>query len=350
MVFFVILSFLLSVFFIAVVIRFCDKYQLFDKVNKRKIHTGNIARLGGAGFIPAFLIAALIYTFTSEPSFIVHILPIVFSGLLIFIFGLLDDIFDLRARLKLLIQVIAAAILIFSGYQFKQICFIKLAVPFQYILTFFWILGMINAFNLIDGIDGLCGGISLLSICSLGIIYYRSARPIAVICFILSAAITGFLVFNYPPAKIFMGDGGSQFLGFMIAALPLYKSTTNFEYNKFLLMCVIVSIPMIDTFAAIWRRTREHRSLLSSDSAHIHHKLINIGFTRKQVLFLLISVQALLCLTAGLAMYLQEFKGAVLLFVALLFIMAFFGFIHFTNRAVNRERRGKLAENPEKEK
>ena len=344
------LSFFLSTLFVFLAIRLCNKYNIYDKESKRKIHSGNIPRLGGVGFVPAFFISALVYIALPGSGTYGNVLPLIIAGVLIFIFGFIDDVADLRARFKLLIQIIAALILTLNGYRFKQICFIILPVWLQYMLTFCWILGIINAFNLIDGLDGLCGGISFFIVCTLGIILYRSARQPAAISFIMAASIGGFLVFNRPPAKVFMGDGGSQFLGFMIAALPLYKSTTNFEYNKFLLMCVVVSIPLLDTVAAMWRRTREHRSLLSSDSAHIHHKLINIGYTKGQALFLLLSLQVLLCVTAGFAMYLQEFKGAVLLFVAFLFMLLFFSMIHFTNRAVNRARRGKLAENPVSEK
>ena len=329
-------SFLISVCLIPLIILFCKHFNLYDFVDKRKIHTGEIPRLGSVGFVPAFCLASIIYFHFSIAASGHDLMPLIIAGCIIFIFGLIDDIVNLRGFIKLLFQSIAAFIVVWSGHRFTQICFIQLSPVGGSILSFCWIIGIINAFNLIDGIDALCGGISFLILNSLGIIFYRSARPTAAICFILAASVAGFLVYNKPKAKIFMGDGGSQFLGFMAAALPLYKSTWNFEYNKFLVILVLVSIPLLDTVAAMWRRTREHRSFFSPDRSHIHHKLMNIGFTPKQVLLILLSIQSLLCLSSGLAMYLQESKGAILLCVTFAFMLLLFTIIHYTNRAVNR--------------
>ena len=131
-----------------------------------------------------------------------------------------------------------------------------------------------------------------------------------------------------------MGDNGSQFMGFMIAAVPLYYSTDNFEYNKFLIMLVLVAVPMMDTIAAIWRRLRDRRSILSPDRAHLHHKLLNLGYTKKQAMYMLLLIQFMLCVGVYLAMYLSRSKGAILLIVVYTFMAFFFSVIQFTNRAV----------------
>ena len=329
-------SFLLSVCSIPGVIIFCRHFHLYDYASKRKIHNGDIPRLGSVGFVVSFCIASILYAHLSVSETFTHIFPLIAAGCIIFMFGIVDDIINLPGKVKLLFQAIAALIIVLSGHQFTEICFIHLPTAAGMFISFCWIIGIINAFNLIDGIDGLCGGISVLVLGTLGIIFYRSARPTAAVCFILAAAVCGFLIYNFPPAKIFMGDGGSQFLGFMIASLPLYKSTWNFEYNKFLIIVVLVSIPLLDTIAAMIRRTYEHRSFFSPDREHLHHKLLNIGFSRVQVLFGILLNQIVLCLSAGLSMYLKGWKGAVMLTISLAFMILLFSLVHYANTAVNR--------------
>ncbi len=329
-------SFCMSSILIPIIIFVCKRQNWYDSVDERKMHKGKIPRLGGVGIISSFICSSLTYFIFSPANKISHVMPLIIAGLMIFLFGIADDFFNLRARLKLLVQVIAAVIVLGAGYRFRQIGAIELPLWASYILTFGWIIGIINAFNLIDGMDGLCGGLSCLILGALGIIFLRSARPSAGICFMMCGAISGFLLYNRPDAKIFMGDGGSQFLGFMIAALPLYSSTENFEYNKFLVSVVLVSIPMMDTIAAMWRRIREHRSIMSPDSRHIHHKLISLGMTKMQVLFILFSIQIVLCCAAGLGMYLQEFKGTILLIIIFVFVITYYGTIHYIFNALIR--------------
>lgn len=335
----VLLSFILCVVMIPVIMRVCNRYKLYDPVNARKIHSGNIPRLGGVAIVLSFLIGCIIYSCVFKGINFIDILPLLGAGLLIFLFGFLDDIFDLHAVFKLIVQLAATGIVIAGGYHFRQIGMWKLPPVAGYILTFFWVLGIINAYNLIDGLDGLCGGLSFLTIMTIGGVFYNGGNVSAVICFFMAASIFGFLVYNWPPAKIFMGDCGSQFLGFMIAVLPLCSSDENFEYNKFFMMIVIVAIPMMDTIAAIWRRIRDHKPIMSADRAHLHHKLLNLGYTKKQALFLLLGIQVLLCLTVCLAAYMQRSKGTILLFVAYIFMVFFFSWIHFTNRTVLMQRK-----------
>ena len=341
-------SFAISVVITPVIIFICRHFGWYDTQNERKIHKGNIPRLGGLGIIIAFVISSMTYFIVSPANNPTHVLPLIIAGGIIFIFALADDFFNFKALFKLLFQVIAVLIVILNGYRFKQICNWEIPVWFSYILTFFWMIGIINAFNLIDGIDGLCGGLSFLILCSLGIIFLRSTRPTAGICFMMAAAIAGFLIYNKPKAKIFMGDGGSQFMGFMISALPLYYSTSNFEYNKLLVMLVLVSIPMLDTIAAMWRRTREHRSFLSPDSRHIHHKLIALGFTKVQTLIFLLSIQVCLCLAAGLGMYIKEDKGSILLIAIFVFMIVFYCAIHFIYYTVTNNQNANIHSPEEK--
>ena len=333
------ISVLLSSLLIPIIIKFCKLYSLYDTVNARKIHSGNIPRLGGIAIAISFIISVTFLFLTDKTLSFRNALPLLISGMLIFSFGILDDIIELRAILKLFVQLIASAIVTLNGFYFHQIFGLPLPKYTGMAFTFFWIIGIINAYNLIDGLDGLCGTLSFTALITLGTILFSSYPDGSAVCFILAASILGFLIFNWPipNAKIFMGDGGSQFLGFMIATIPLYTSNENLEFNKFLIMLVIVSFPMIDTIAAIWRRIRDHRPIMSPDRLHLHHKLLNLGFSKKHALYMVLSLQSLLCCTVILSIFIEKYRATLLLSVAYTFMICFFSFIHFTNRAVLRK-------------
>ena len=263
------LSFVLSAIFIPLIIKFCKIYSLYDTVNARKIHSGNIPRLGGVGIALSFIICAVICFLLNESLSVKNSWPILVSGMIIFIFGIIDDIVELKAIIKLIVQLTASAIVVVNGFYFRKVFGLVLPWFVGMPLTFFWIIGIINSYNLIDGMDGLCSSLAITVLTSLGFIFYKNTGDAFAVCFILTGAILGFLIYNLPipNAKIFMGDGGSQFLGFMIATIPLYVSTDNFEFNKLLMMIVLVSFPLFDTIAAIWRRIRDHRPIMSPDKS-----------------------------------------------------------------------------------
>ena len=333
------LAFVLSAIFIPLIIKFCRVYSLYDTVNARKIHSGNIPRLGGVGIALSFIICAVICFLLNESLSMKNSWPILVSGMIIFIFGIIDDIVELKAIIKLIVQLIASAIVVVNGFYFRKVFGLTLPWFVGMPLTFFWIIGIINSYNLIDGMDGLCSSLAITVLTSLGFIFYKNTGDAFAVCFILSGAILGFLIYNLPipNAKIFMGDGGSQFLGFMIATIPLYTSTDNFEFNKLLMMIVLVSFPLFDTIAAIWRRIRDHRPIMSPDKLHLHHKLLNLGFTKVQALIIVILIQILICMTVVFSTYLGRLKATAMLLIALLFMTGFFTVIHYTNRAVLRK-------------
>ena len=351
---YIILSFLLSAILIPLIIFLCKKKGWYDKTNERKVHTGSIPRLGGVGFITAFVIATCLYLHNEVNFSLTHFLPIIIAGLIIFLFGIIDDFFDLPAKLKFFVQMVAAFIMIFSGNRFTQLGPLQFGI-FSYPITFFWTIGVINAFNLIDGVDALCGSISTLVLLTLGFLYFVANRmDIAGICFILAVAVIGFLIYNKPKAKIFMGDGGSQFLGFMIAAIPLFPFNKSFDYNRILVASILASIPILDTIAAIWRRKREGRSFFSPDKAHLHHKLMNMGYSTKGLLAILLLLQFGLCSFTIIGLWCGSIKGFFILLGALCVVTAFFVVIHYTHRAVLRKQRsilsGKVEISPTNEK
>jgi len=344
---FIILSFVLSLLSMPIIIAICKKFNLYDYHDKRKIHSGNIPRLGGVGIFSSFLLCTLIFLLVNKNISIKANLPIIFACFIIFVFAVLDDIFTFPAILKLIVQLAASAIVTFNGFRFTQIFAWQLPLALSHLVTFCWIVGLINAYNLIDGLDGLCGSLSITAVLTIAALYTLSGNQEAFICYILAAAILGFLCFNWPPAKIFMGDCGSQFLGFMIAILPFYTSGQNFEYNKFLIMIVLTAFPLFDTIAAIWRRIRDHKPIMSPDKAHLHHKLLNMGFSSKNSLLLIFTLQIILCASVILAFFMGTFKGFSVLALSVAFMIWIFAVIHYTNRGINRLNRGYLQQQQE---
>jgi len=332
-------AFLISLLSIPIIIKLSTKFNIFDYQDARKIHSGNISRLGGVGITISFFVCTAVYFLIADASLFIEYLPIISAGLIIFVFGFIDDIVTLRAIVKLLIQIVATCLVIFSGNRFTQIGPWQIPSALSYIFTFCWIIGVVNAFNLIDGLDGLCSSLAFTTTLTLGIIYTLSSNNVAVICFILAASILGFLCFNWPPAKLFMGDCGSQFLGFMIATIPLIPSDNVIEFNKFLIIVSLAAFPIFDTIAAIWRRIRDKRPIMSPDKSHLHHKLLNLGYTKKSSLYLVVFIQLLLCSLVIISYLLGTYKGMMVLLLTLFFVTLFFTFIHYTNQAILKRKR-----------
>ena len=333
----------ISIISMPLIILFCKKFSLYDYQNARKIHSGNIPRLGGVGIFLAFIISSFVYIIITKEENLSKMLPIIIAGAIVFTFALLDDLLTLPALAKLIVQLIAVSVVVFNGFRFKQIFSWVLPTPISLILTFGWILGVINAYNLIDGLDGLCGSFSISTIITLGILYTLTGNPEAIFCFILAASIFGFLCFNWPPAKLFMGDAGSQFLGFMISVFPLFDSSNIFEHNKLLIMIVITAFPVFDTIAAIWRRLRDKKPIMSPDRSHLHHKLLNMGYSKKSALYLLCFLQTLLCVSVVISYFLGAMRGMALLIESTAFVILFFSFVHYTNRAILIKQRNEEA-------
>ena len=327
------LSFIISVLLIPLIIKFCNKHALYDSTNERKIHSGNVPRLGGVGIVTAFFISSCLYIAFYKPELFLKFLPMIVAGLVIFAFGLIDDIVDLGGVAKFLIQTVAAFVLIFNDYRFTNILGIENNI-FNIIVTYCWIIGMVNAYNLIDGHDALCGGLSFFVIITYGFFEFSTNKSLSSLSFILAASILGFLVYNKPKAKIFMGDGGSQFLGFILAVFPLYNTTSGYESSKIFLITLLNMIPLLDVVAAMWRRTREHYSFFTADKSHIHHKLMNLGYGPWGIITLLYGLQIFLCLDAVISNHIGGNSGYLIMSLGYIVIIAFFCIIHYTNRAV----------------
>jgi UDP-GlcNAc:undecaprenyl-phosphate GlcNAc-1-phosphate transferase len=337
-------SFLLSLITVSLILRLSHRNSWYDHVNERKIHTGDIPRLGGMGFASSFIIFALVINFSiAESGFGLRFLLCLAALALVLATGVYDDFKPLAPRYKMFAQIIAALCVILSGYTFRRILHFDADVSLgpdivRYALTFFWVVGLTNAVNLVDGVDGLAGGISFLAAVEFALIFFSSADAqfTMLICFCLAAALLGFLAFNapFPRAKIFMGDGGSQFLGFTLALISLAGRGDLTTDLPILNAAALLAIPIFDTVSAVWRRVRDGRRIDSPDKFHIHHKLMNMGFSVRQVDALLCGVQIILGVLVYLSVRLRGFRSLAALGLAYAVVFILFGTIHFVNRGI----------------
>lgn len=345
----IILPCALSALFVYMAIVFSKKHNLYDDTGGRKIHSGNIPRIGGVGFGFAYLISSLIlhFRFSDLQLFHSNFFYVIVGGIIIFVMGLWDDIKNWRAIFKLLVQTCAAVIVLYGGYTFKKISFGPIGFfwylgPESYVLTFLWIIGITNAINLVDGIDGQAGCLGLSVLLTYAAIYYYIGVSSIIIyrVLIFALAIVGFLFFNLslPSAKIFMGDCGSQILGFVLAILPLIPSPEGYESAGMQFAAVILMLPIFDTVAAIWRRLREKRPIGEGDKFHLHHKLMLIGFSPRGALGIFMILQLIINLFAGMAIVLQGIHALIVLIGLILIGVLFFTLIHYEKERIVKKK------------
>lgn len=344
------ISLALSLGIVPVIIAICKKFSIYDEVDPRKIHQGNIPRLGGIAVFLAFSVVTLLYSRFFMPGEMIKIWPLVVGGAIILVAGVIDDLLDLPAKLKFIIQAVAALVVALSPFNFTYFFAWKLPVVLAKIFTFIWILALVNAYNLIDGMDWVCSGISFLTIFTISIILRMEGVNFYIIGFILCAAILGFMFWNKPPAKIFLGDGGSQTLGYAIAVLPVISNNNpDVNFGKILGVVLLTSIPTTDVLAAVWRRLRDHRKIFSADRAHIHHKLLNVGFGRNSAIFFILLLQIFVCFSVLLAYVSDRNIGCIIMIFMFVVIESVFITFHYLNHNVNLRNAGKLQSNPQEE-
>ncbi|WP_114570056.1 glycosyltransferase family 4 protein [Exiguobacterium flavidum] len=302
-----------------VVKRFAVAVGAVDSPDARKVHVRIMPRLGGLAIYIAFLIGY----FMLQPSspYATHILV---GGFVIILTGALDDRLQLNARLKLMGQIMAAVVVLNGGIRIE---FINLPFDQQLYLgwwsvpiTFLWIVGITNAVNLIDGLDGLAAGVSsivLLTIISLAVI--QGNVYVTIVAILLLMSTLGFLVHNFYPAKIFMGDTGALFLGYMLGVLSLlgFKNVTLFSLA---VPVILLGIPISDTLFAIIRRLLSGQPPFAPDKAHLHHRLLDLGFTMRQAVLVIYGLCAVFGMTAILFSQTNSL-GAVISLILLLLVL-----------------------------
>ena len=317
----------MSYFFTPPVKNFAHKVGAIDvPKDARRMHKKPIPRLGGLAIYGGFLCSILIFGQLDETM-----LCVLLGAAIIVALGIFDDVLALGAKLKFVVQIVAAAIPVCIGNlqiglftnlnPLSDTPFVHLgilAVP----ATIIWIVGITNAVNLIDGLDGLAVGVSsIAAITMLAVALLTGNMPIAITMAALAGACIGFMPYNLNPAKIFMGDTGSTFLGYMLATVSIMGLFKFYAVISFAVPFMILGLPIFDTANAIIRRVAAGRSPMSPDRGHVHHKLIDMGFNQKQAVAILYAISATLGLTAVVLTSSGEVKAIVLLLAVLAAIL-----------------------------
>ncbi|KHF39603.1 glycosyltransferase family 4 protein [Halalkalibacter okhensis] len=285
------ICFLATVIITPFIKRFAIKIGAVDNPNYRKVHQKVMPRLGGLAIYIGFLIGFVILQPDSP-----YVIPIIIGSFIIILTGVLDDLMELSAKWKLAGQIIAAVVVILGDVRVEYI-----NLPFNgelhlgwfsIPLTLLWIIGVTNAINLIDGLDGLAAGVSsivLITISSLAI--FMGDVFVASLGVMLLGSTLGFLIFNFNPAKIFMGDTGALFLGYMISVIALlgFKNVTVFSL---IIPVIILAVPISDTLFAIVRRFVNKQPLSAPDKSHLHHCLLRLGLSHKQTVLVIYAITA----------------------------------------------------------
>ncbi len=337
----IILSFIVAMIISALLVPIVkivgSKLNIIALQNERTIHNGRIVRIGGYAIYISFIICAYIFLKTD-----VQINSILISSFLVFMIGLYDDIHDVRPKVKLIVELIAATIIIFYG----KIMLRGITIPYlpnelcewiSIFITYLWIIGITNAINLIDGLDGLSAGISTIVLITLSLTSLHFGRTdIAALSLLLAGAALGFLFYNFHPASIFMGDCGALFLGFMISVISLlgfgYKSSAFFTLGA---PIVVLAVPIMDTIMAILRRKLRKKKFSEADREHLHHQLMfNLNLGQKKSVLILYGATVLFSLSSYI--YLYDKKAAITLFMIL--IVAFELFVEYTQMISRRYR------------
>lgn len=293
---------IMSFIFTPVAKKLAHKFGAIDvPKDNRRVHSTPIPRMGGLAIFIGFIVSFLYFSGMEMDKMI----GISVAAALIVGSGIVDDIYHLSAKAKLIVQIIASLIIVAVGIRIQYftnpfdsdslIWLHYLSVP----MTVFWIVGITNTVNLIDGLDGLAAGISMISSITLAFVAMVNGNvEIAMMTVAVSGACLGFLPYNFNPAKIFMGDAGSLFLGFILAVISIEGTLKSTTALAFAIPILALGLPIFDTTFAIVRRMINNRPIMEADKGHLHHRLLSIGMNQKRAVLTLYLISVLLGMSA----------------------------------------------------
>ncbi|MBK8521879.1 MAG: MraY family glycosyltransferase [Ferruginibacter sp.] len=331
------LAFLITFFAIPVIIQVAKDKKLFDEPDERKVHKNVIPTLGGLGIFAGFIIATLMGV---PPGFTFNLQYFVAAATVIFFLGIKDDILILSASKKFIGQLIAAGIIIkFGGIQITNfhgfLGVYEIPHTTSIIISLFTIIVITNSFNLIDGVDGLAGSLGLLTTLVFGTyFFYAGQLTYAVMAFALAGSIIGFLIYNFSPAKIFMGDTGSLLLGLVNSILVIKfieiagNTASNFPIAAApAIGFSILMIPLFDTLRVFGLRIIQRRSPFSPDRTHVHHFLLDLGLSHRMVTITCVLVNITFI---AMAFFMRGWGTTTVLGILLLSAFIFIGVIYYS--------------------
>jgi UDP-GlcNAc:undecaprenyl-phosphate GlcNAc-1-phosphate transferase len=308
--------------------RLAGPLHLLDVPNERKIHTDLVPRCGGLAIASGILLPILMWLPLEGPM-----VGLLSGGLIVFLFGLWDDVKDLNYKIKLLGQVIALAVVMQSGIVLEHLPLAGLdAMPVwvSFPLTALFILGITNAVNLSDGLDGLAAGCTMITLAIIALLAYQAnGFPVVVLCLSVMGGILGFLRYNTHPAIVFLGDAGSQFLGFVAATTTIFLVERVNSALSPALPLLLLGFPILDTSWAVVRRLLGGRSPFKPDRGHIHHKLLALGFKHYEAVSLIYVMHGFLICTT---FYVRYQSDILILGIFFVFCIAVVGLVSLAER------------------
>ena len=291
------------------------KIGAVDRPDNRKVHKKIMPRLGGLAIYIAFMVGCV-----ASMEITWDIFGILLGGTLIVALGVADDVYQLPAKVKLLGQIAAACVLVIfdiriewvnnplGGYFYLDM----LSIPF----TIFWVISFTNVVNLIDGLDGLAAGVSAIASLTVILVSVQMGYfHVAILTAALAGAIIGFIRYNFNPATIFMGDTGSMFIGYMLAAISVYGAVKTAATIALIVPAIALGLPILDTAFAIMRRYVNGRPIFQPDKGHLHHRLLATGMSHKETVLFMYGITAVLCIGAVLWAEMDGFYAALIIAV-----------------------------------
>src|SRR3990172_1080492 len=359
-----ILSYLLTL----LVIRLADKWRIYDLPSPRKIHAKPIPRLGGLAIFGAFLIIILFSVvfrpdlFHFSPWIWWHVIDkrlfwVILGAIVLVIVGVIDDVKGLNPFTKLFWQIAAAVMVVISGvgidmirnpFGGPMIALNQFQIPIHFygyiyhfvvigdLFVIFWIVLMINIVNFLDGLDGLAAGVSLIAFL---VLFFLSLTPAinqvstALLCLIIAGTLAGFLPKNFFPAKIFMGDSGSMFLGYMIACLAVISG------GKVATSLLVLGFPILDGLWVVGRRLIHKKSPFVADKKHLHHRLLSVGLSQRQVVLIIYAMSAIFGGVALMSQTREKFMALISLIILMVFLGLFLIVIEWKKESRESERK-----------
>lgn len=321
-------AFLLAFSATPAVISLAHKINAIDvPKDARRVHKKPIPLIGGLAIFYGFIVSVLCFATIDN-----EVKGILIGTVIIVTTGIIDDMKNMRAIIKLLCQILAAAVVVYSGVRIEHFAnplsawvgppYIIMNYWVSVAVTIIWIVGVTNAVNLIDGLDGLAVGVSTIASTSLlALTLISDNLNVAILTAAVAGAGFGFLPYNFHPAKIFMGDTGALFLGFILACISVQGFLKMSALISFAVPILILGLPIFDTLFAIVRRLLTGRSPMSPDRGHLHHRLLDMGFSQRRVVAILYTLTAVLCLTAVVISIKGYGRGLILIFSVLLIIL-----------------------------
>ncbi|MDE6182488.1 MAG: undecaprenyl/decaprenyl-phosphate alpha-N-acetylglucosaminyl 1-phosphate transferase, partial [Eubacteriales bacterium] len=317
------ISFLIALFATPLAKKISYKIKAIDYPKSRGLNKEPMPRMGGIAIFLGFIITVFILSFFVKEFHTRQFYGFILGGFIIVILGIFDDIYELGAKIKFIVQLIVAFIVVYSGTRIDVIMwpFWQYLKPFSALITMIWIIGLINAVNLIDGVDGLAAGVSsIASLCLMVLCIISGSSLAVVLTAILAGSCLGFLPRNFSPAEIYMGDTGATFLGYVLAVTSCIGVYKSYAVLSIVISILAVALPILDTLFAMIRRALSGKPLMSADRGHLHHRLIDSGYSHKQAVIILYGLSLFSAIIAIL-IAIQDYKATIVVFIFFTILM-----------------------------